>query len=195
VTMTTETTDWLAALEAAREQRDAAAAEREEIDGEARAWSDGVRQAEAELDHLARTEREQFDEGGQPRAKSRAAQLRKQIAEAREARWPEIIAGADQRLDEAERALRRLTSEHAVELARREYERGLQARQRLFALLRGEEVRDAIAELRAAEQELLAITSAVDGPINGQHVYVDPLLQDFEQMWSASAASSRRGSP
>jgi hypothetical protein len=72
-----------------------------------------------------------------------------------------------------------LTRQNAVELARREYERGLRARSRLLSLRA--EMREAIEELKAPEPELLAIASAVGGPLDGRSVFVDPMIRKLGQ--------------
>ena len=188
MTTTTETStaDRLAELEAAKERLAAANAEREKIDAEYREWDDGIRNAKAESNHLARTEREQFA-GGRPRPKTRAAALEKQIADAEKANWREIIRGADEQVAEAEHEARRLTASLAVELALKGYERGLRGRERLLAVLRGKEVRDAIGEMRAAEADLREVAVAVDGPIDGRSV-IDPSLEKLERTLEAVAS-------
>ena len=95
--------------------------------------------------------------------------------------WREIIAGADERLTEAEAEARELIEANAVELAREQWGRGLQARERLLSHCGGK-IQNAIGELRAAEQELRAIAVAVHGPINGQSVVIDPLLDELGVM-------------
>lgn len=172
--------DPFARLQALNEQLEAARRDRARRGEEARAFGREVEQAKVELDHLARTAPDQFDGTGQPKAKSKAGQLKKKIEQAGTSRWPSILDGADQRIAEVERQVRDLLRENAEVIARADYERGLEAKRRLQSL--ASQMREAVGQMRASEPSLLAITTAVSGPLDGRDVEVNPRLGEVERL-------------
>jgi hypothetical protein len=175
--------DPLAALDSAREQLDEARRDRAQVGEQSRAFQVEMQSAAGELEHLARTDRSQFGEDGQPLPKTRAAELRAKLDQAGSSRWPDIVAGAEDRLRRAQEHVRGVTADNAVELARLEYDRGLAATERLRGL--AADMRAAIVEARATEPALLGITTALGGVFDGRDVQVDPRWQQLEQFLDA----------
>lgn len=184
-TTDTPTTDAFANIAAIREQVEAARADRERLGDEATAYFREVEQASAELDHLARSATEQFGSDGQPKPKSKAAALKKKVEDSRQSSWPAILQGADQAIVKLDGELRDLLNANCVELARQEYDRGLDGVRRVQSLAAA--MRDAIGAMRATEPALLEIVTAIGMPLDGRDVAVDPRWQELERMLDSLA--------
>jgi hypothetical protein len=133
--------------------------------------------AEAELRSLAPTEREQFDGSGQPRPKTRAAKLKAKIDEAQSSKWPEILAGADERIDRAEDRERQLTDNNAIELAQRDYRAGeddLAAGAEL-----AEQLLEILQRVRGRMGSLTHTVASCRGRIDGRDIEVDPAIGEL----------------
>jgi hypothetical protein len=166
----------LAALQEARERLEEARQERAVKDRDARGYSRVDMQARAEYERLARSEPEQFGEDGQPKPKTDAAKLKRQVDDAKTSRLPEMVKGADERVAELEAEVRRLTAPLATELARAEYEAGLEAKAE--ALVIRDQLLAVIGKVNASHPALLEIATATRGALDGSHVVVDPRWQE-----------------
>jgi predicted nuclease with TOPRIM domain len=152
-TTTTEAPAGYAELEAARAELETAWQERARLGGEYRKFAADLGKVKAELRELATSEPNQFGPDGQPKPKTQAAKLRTKLEQRASSQWPDVIRGADQRVEACEAEVRRLTRPLAVELARAEYQKGLGAMREAQAL-RGQ-LREAIARVHATEPERL----------------------------------------
>ena len=147
--------DQLAALRAAKERLAEAQQERAKLDKEARAYSDELAQAQAKLDHLARTDRDQFDGSGQPKPKTAAAKAKQTIDAGKSSRWPAMIAGADERIASLDAEVRRLARPLTSELARAQYDEALEAKGEAMVLR--DHLLAAIDKVDASRPHLLEI--------------------------------------
>jgi hypothetical protein len=172
-TTKTQPTDPAAVLVPIEEQLQVAREERARLGQEARAWADGVAGLEAELSALARSDASQFGSDGQPKPKSRAAELRAEITKRTNGqKWPEILEGADQRIRNLENELNGAVEANAEALARAEYEGpGKAAADKIKhgAAL----IAEGQAEYVASEQRLMGICTATQG-LNAQDIVSDP---------------------
>ena len=80
--------------------------------------------------------------------------------------------------------MRVLTKQHAVALARAEHDQGVEAIKRVRALTG--ELRQALAQVRAPEPNLLAITTALGQAIDGRNVWTDARVADIERALDAA---------
>ena len=94
-----------------------------------------------------------------------------------------MIEGADQRVEEAERNVRRLTGKYAVPLARAKHDEGVDAIQRARGLTG--ELRQALAAVRAPEAQLLGIATAAAGSVDGRAVWTDARVAEVERALDA----------
>ena len=133
----------------------------------------------AELDALAKDRPEMFGLDGHPKPKSAAAKLRTELQDAAPSRRQQLPSGADERVDQRERALARLVRDNCVELARREWFASVAAVERVRELVG--EMLQAIGQVQAAEPRLLAIVNAVGAPYDGRSVLVDSRWQDLAE--------------
>jgi hypothetical protein len=180
-TMTTKTkADPVAELTPIREKLEAAREERSRLGQEARAWEDDLARLQAELDGLANTDASQFA-GGQPKPKTRAAELRAEIDKRTNGhKWPEIIGGADARIRSLEAELSRRTEANAEALARHDYEgRGVAnaERWRKIAML----ILEADAEYTASTQYQMGIAISVGG-LDARDVFSDPAVAEARKL-------------
>jgi hypothetical protein len=113
--------DPLAELREVERQLEEARADRARLGEQAEKFAMGIRVVEVEYGDLSRTAPKQFDGNGQPKPKTRAGTLKKQLEQAQSSRWPQILDGADQRVSELQRKLGVIIEQNAVELATREF--------------------------------------------------------------------------
>jgi hypothetical protein len=168
-------------LAAARERLDAARQERAELGVEARAWETEIANAAAELDHLANTDREQFGPDGQPRPKTRAAELRRKIEDSRSTLWPDVLRGSDRRVIDADANLKRVTAANAVELALGEFRAGEAELEELDAY--AEAMLEVIARVTGRSRRLIEIAAACSG-IDGRSVVSDDRIERLGKLLS-----------
>src|SRR5829696_2216507 len=152
--------------------------------GEAyRGYQQKLAQTQAELGHLARTDPDQFGEDGQPKPKSRAAELKQQLDEAGSSSWADVLAGDDERIRAAEVNVHRLTAKHAEELATAEFRAGEDDLAEGDALVEG--LLRVLSRLAARRARQIANTVSCNGDIDGRHVLtddrVDGLMRLLEQ--------------
>ncbi len=176
--------DPLDQLREARAQLDTARTERARLDERREAYAAQLREAQAEFDQLAANEPDQFDDHGLPVKNSRAWKLRAQLDQAQKSKWPDLIAGSDERGRQAEDRLRRLTGKHGVALARQAHDAGVAAIQDVRS--RAAELRAALAAVRAPEPDLLWIATAAAGAIDGRSVWTDVRVGELEQALDAA---------
>jgi hypothetical protein len=184
--MTTKTkTDPAAELAPIAEQLQAAREERARLGVEARAWQDEVAKLERDLSDLARDDPRQFANGF-PGPKTKPAGLRAEIDKRVNGhRWPEILGGADKRIQKLEDKLSRQTEANAEVLAHAEYcGRGTDNAEkwRQIAAL----ILEADAEYRASTNSHLAIVTSVTG-LNGQDVLSDPIVTEARKLAASLA--------
>ena len=178
-TSTTPAADPLDQLREARAQLDTARAERDKLAQRRDAYAAELREAQAEFDELAAAKPDQFDNHGLPVKNSRAWKLRAQLDQAQKSKWPDLIAGTDERVRQAEDRLRRLTARYAVPLARAEHDRGVEAIKDVRS--RASELRAALAAVRAPEPDLLWIATAAAGAIDGRSTWSDARVGELER--------------
>ena len=135
------------------------------------------RETQAELGHLARTDPAQFGEDGQPKAKSRAAELKQQLDEAGSSNWADMLAGDDQRVKAAQANVHRLTAENAEELATAEFRAGEDDLTEGDALVEG--LLGVLSRLEARRARQIAITTSRNGDIDGRHVVTDDRVDEL----------------
>ena len=119
--------------------------ERAELGVQQREWATGIAEVETQLRGLAQTDPGQFGPDGLPKPKSEAASLRSALEKAKASNWPDVIAGGDERLRQAETAYRGAVRDNAITLARIQYERSREGVRRVQEL--GEELRGALGEV------------------------------------------------
>jgi hypothetical protein len=171
--------DQLAGLQEARERLEELRQERATRDQDAGAYTQGVMLARAELDRLVASEPEQFGGDGLPKPKTEAAKLKAKIEAAETSRWPAVMAGLDQRIHELEAEVRDLMRPVAVELARAEYEAGLEAKREVLVVR--DQLLAAIGRVHATGPALTELANAARG-LNGSHVAIDPRWHELEDL-------------
>jgi hypothetical protein len=170
-------------LRAAEEQVQVAREERRRLGDEATAFFNELARVEAELRGIAETDPEQFGPDGQPKPKSKAAGLRKQLEEGASNRWPQILTGADGRISALEQEVQQGVEDNAVELARREYQGGEKDLADLSAL--AEQMLPILSRLEERRGHLVDVTSACRGQIDGQDVGADQRLVELRRLLEA----------
>jgi hypothetical protein len=83
-----------------------------------------------------------------------------------------------------EAEVQQLTRANAIDLARREHDRGLEAVRRVRALTG--ELRQALAAVRAPEPNLIAIATSVHGALNAKNVWTDARVAELERALEAA---------
>lgn len=165
----------------------AAKAERDRIVREAREHEAQLTALDRALNEIAHDDPSQFNAAAEPKPNSEAAKINAELqnSEATGARWAALIAGADSKLRAAERAASHHRAEHAIELARIEFQDGEDDLGELGEL--AEQMLAGLTRLRAREARLLALTTATPGRIDGRDVKVDPRLADLEKLLAQHA--------
>jgi hypothetical protein len=129
---------------------------------------------------LARSDPTQFGQDGLPRPKTAAARLRANLERARDSRWPDVISGSDERVREVEEELRRLVADHAAVFAREQWDRGLEAVEKIKQL--APEMLAAVAQAQHSYHVLHGIVAVLPGGvIHGTSIQVDPRLDEIER--------------
>jgi hypothetical protein len=178
-TKASKATDGLDERREAQERLDEARQERARLGEESRAYATELARADAALRHLARTSRDQVD-GGQPKPGSEAAKLKAKLDQAEESKWPDILAGADQRIAELEDEVRRLTDRYAVELATPEFRTGEEELTKLDEL--ADQLLAILSSLEARSHRLINIAASCQGRIDGRDVYTDDRLAQLRDL-------------
>jgi hypothetical protein len=175
--MTTKTITQADDLPAIEEQLQTAREERSRLGQEARVFADKLAGLQAEFSGIARRDATQFGPDGQPKAKSRAAELKTEITKASGGhQWAALIEGADARIRELEHELTRALAANAEALARAEYEGAGQAaveklRQGAALILEG------CDEYTASADRQGRIANSVAG-LDGQDIVADPVVDE-----------------
>lgn len=156
-----------------------AQAERARLGDEATAYFDGINQAQAEFDHIARTATEQFGPDGQPTPKSKAASLREQIDRVASNNWRQVLQGADQRI--GDRTMQRSASSGAKTPKSwpSVFEAGRDDLRELDRL--ADQMLDVIGRLRGREASLTQVAIACPG-LDGRDVGWDPALNELAKL-------------
>jgi len=169
----------LAALDAATA---AAKAERDRIVREAREHQAQLSALDRALSEIAHDDPTQFNASAEPKPNSEAAKINAELAKIRTtgSRWPALIAGAETKLRDAERAASQHRAEHAIELATVEYRGGEDDLAELDEL--AEQQLAVLARIRTREARLIALTTATPGRIDGRDVKADPRLASLTNL-------------
>ena len=108
--------------------------------------------------------------------------MRSKLDKAQSNRWPDLLAGADQRISEIEDEMRTLTNRHAVELATAEFRGGEDDLLELDAW--AEQGLAILGRLWARRDRLIGIAAATRG-LDGRDVWSDQGLDELTKALNA----------